>query len=79
MAEGDTERGEGFRHHPFKPQNDYLDSTVTYLTRPKTDAVITVRVIKNFEYRAMKALVLKHCDLTKMTVASLIDHCKKGE
>ena len=54
-------RTEGFVPHAFAPQAEFLDNTETNRARPLTDAVITVRVIKNFEYRTMKALVL-HVD-----------------
>lgn len=70
-------RSEGFEHHPYAPQTDFLDTTVTNQARPLTQAVITVRVIKNFEYRAMKALVLKDVDLTTLTTPQLIAQCKE--
>ena len=71
-------RSEGFEHHPYAPQTDFLDTTVTNQARPLTQAVITVRVIKNFEYRAMKALVLKDVDLTTLTAPQLIVQCKEA-
>lgn len=67
-------RTEGFVPHAFAPQAEFLDNTETNRARPLTDAVITVRVIKNFEYRTMKALVL-HVDLTTMTMAQLRKKC----
>ncbi|WFD34796.1 hypothetical protein MCUN1_001640 [Malassezia cuniculi] len=69
-------RSDGYRNHPFNPQNDFLDHTETNRARPLTSAVITVRLIKNFEYRAMKAIILKDYDLTKATAADLIERCK---
>lgn len=65
--------------HPWKPvvDEDDFSNVETNLARPATDAVITIRIIKSFEYRSMKALVLKHVDLTKMTVSELRDHCQK--
>lgn len=77
-SEETAPRSDNFRDHPWNPQEDFLDNTATNLARPVTDAVITVRVIKSFEYRTMKPLVLQHCDLTKMTVASLEERCKHG-
>lgn len=64
--------------HPFKPvvDDDDFSNVETNLARPLTDAVITVRIIKSFEYRSMKALVLKHVDLTTMTVAELRQRCQ---
>lgn len=67
-------RTEGFQSHAFTPQTSFLDNTETNHARPLTDAVITVRVIKNFEYRTMKALVLK-VDLTTTNVAQLMQMC----
>ena len=71
-------RSEGFEHHPYAPQTDFFDTTVTNQARPLTQAVITVRVIKNFEYRTMKALVLKDVDLTTLTTPQLIAQCKEA-
>lgn len=69
-------RGDGYREHAFAPQTDFLDHTVTNHARPLTSAIITVRLIKNFEYRAMKPLVLKDMDLTKLTARALIERCQ---
>ncbi|EST04605.1 hypothetical protein PSEUBRA_006356 [Kalmanozyma brasiliensis GHG001] len=62
--------------HAFNPQADFSDNTVTNTSRPLTDAVITIRIIKSFEFRSMKAYVLKHVDLTTTTIASLEDLCR---
>lgn len=70
-------RTEGFVPHAFAPQAEFLDNTETNRARPLTDAVITVRVIKSFEYRTMKALVL-HVDLTQTNVAQLQARCKEA-
>lgn len=47
--------------------------------KPVTDATLTIRVIKSFEYRTMKPLVLKDLDLTTLTVGELLEKCKAGE
>lgn len=65
--------------HPFAPPTDDFDNLESNKARPLTDAILTVRVIKSFEYRSMKALVLKDCDLTVLTVGELKERCKKGE
>ncbi|KAJ9124990.1 hypothetical protein QFC24_002922 [Naganishia onofrii] len=44
--------------------------------KPVTDATLTIRVIKSFEYRTQKSLVLKDLDLTKLTVGELLEKCK---
>lgn len=64
--------------HPFSPNTDSYSTTETNLQRPNTDAVLTIRVIKSFQFRSMKALVLK-VDLTKETVKGLRERCVKGE
>ncbi|TGZ85268.1 hypothetical protein EX30DRAFT_337653 [Ascodesmis nigricans] len=39
--------------------------------RPLTDATLTIRVIKSFEYRTCKNAVLHHLDLTTLTAGEL--------
>lgn len=46
--------------------------------RPTTDAVLTVRVIKSFEFRTQKSLVLKGINLEEMTVGGLMERVKNG-
>lgn len=70
----DAVRTEGFVPHAFAPQAEFLDNTETNRARPLTDAVITVRVIKSFEYRTMKPLVL-HVDLTQTNATQLRTRC----
>ncbi|KAL7283086.1 hypothetical protein PYCCODRAFT_1447903 [Trametes coccinea BRFM310] len=45
---------------------------------PKTDATITVRVIKSFEYRTEKSLVLHHLNLEQLTVGQLKDMVRQA-
>lgn len=64
--------------HPFRPVlDDDFENKETNLARPLTDAIVTVRIIKSFAYRSMKALVLKSVDLTAMTVDDLERKCKE--
>ncbi len=63
--------------HAFNPQGDFLDNKETNVARPLTDAVITIRIIKSFEFRSMKAYVIKSIDLTTTTVAQLEELCRK--
>lgn len=49
----------------------------TNLTNPKTSATLTVRVIKSFEFRTTKNVILKGVDLTTTTVQQLVDMCKQ--
>lgn len=44
---------------------------LTNLAHPKSSATITVRVIKSFEYRTEKSLVLHNVNLLETTVAQL--------
>ncbi|KAJ9104527.1 hypothetical protein QFC21_002023 [Naganishia friedmannii] len=44
--------------------------------KPVTDATLTIRVIKSFEYRTQKSLILRDLDLTKLTVGELLERCK---
>jgi hypothetical protein len=48
-----------------------FDDTPTNLAKPLTAATITIRVIKSFEYRVAKALVLHDLDLQQITVGDL--------
>lgn len=65
--------------HPFRPVlgSDDFSNVETNRARPLTDAVITIRVIKSFAYRSMKALVLPNIDLTTMNVNELKARCKE--
>lgn len=74
-AEASTLLPGGF--HAFNPQADFSDNKETNMARPLTDAVITIRIIKSFEFRSMKAYVIKHLDLTTTTVAALEDMCRQ--
>lgn len=46
---------------------------------PLSNATITVRVIKSFEYRTFKGLVLKNVDLGLETVGALMERTKRGK
>ncbi|GFZ44676.1 UPF0538 protein [Saitozyma sp. JCM 24511] len=45
--------------------------------KPITAATLTVRIIKSFEFRTQKSLVLKEVDLEKITVGELMERCRK--
>ena len=57
---------------------DGIDDTPTNLALPKTDATLTVRVIKSFAFRTERSLVLHHVDLEKTSVGQLKDMVKQG-
>ncbi|KAI8979415.1 hypothetical protein BDF20DRAFT_906073 [Mycotypha africana] len=44
---------------------------LTNLAKPASDATLTIRCIKNFEYRTCKNLVLQHVNLETITVGDL--------
>jgi len=52
------------------PEDDF-DDTPTNLAKPLNSATITVRVVKSFEYRVVKSLVLHNVDLQQITVGEL--------
>jgi hypothetical protein len=52
------------------PEDDF-DDTPTNLAKPLNTATITVRVVKSFEYRVAKSLVLHNMDLEQITVGEL--------
>ncbi|KAK8844613.1 hypothetical protein IAR55_006460 [Kwoniella newhampshirensis] len=45
---------------------------------PISDATLTVRVIKSFEFRTQKSLVLQHLDLRNLTVGQLMDRVREA-
>ena len=45
---------------------------------PKSDATITVRIIKSFEFRTERSLVLHHINLEAITVGQLKEIARQG-
>ena len=58
--------------------NDGIDDTPTNLVLPKTDATLTIRVIKSFEYRTERSLILHHVNLEETTVGQLKELARQG-
>jgi hypothetical protein len=56
-----------------------FDDTLTNLARPRTSAIITVRVIKSFEFRTERSLVLRDIDLDTTTVGDLKKIARNGQ
>ncbi|CAG8562850.1 15587_t:CDS:2 [Acaulospora morrowiae] len=48
-----------------------LTDALTNTLNPTTSSTLTIRVIKNFEYRTVKNLVLQHVNLESTTVGEL--------
>lgn len=51
---------------------------LTNLALPKTSATLTIRIIKSFEYRTERSLVLHDINLETTTVGDLKDIARKG-
>ena len=56
-----------------------FDDTLTNLARPTTSAIITVRVIKSFEFRTERSLVLRDINLETTTVGNLKEIACNGQ
>jgi Uncharacterized conserved protein (DUF2340) len=56
-----------------------FDDTLTNLARPMTSAIVTVRVIKSFEFRTERSLVLRDIDLDTTTVGNLKEMARNGQ
>lgn len=55
-----------------------LETMTTNLARPKTSATLTVRVIKSFEFRTERSLVLHGVNLETTTVGQLKETARQG-
>ena len=56
-----------------------MSNVLTNTSLPKTSATITVRIIKSFEYRTERSLVLCDTNLERITVGGLKEQVLKGE
>jgi hypothetical protein len=56
-----------------------FDDTLTNLARPRTSSIVTVRVIKSFEFRTERSLVLRDIDLDTTTVGDLKEIARNGQ
>jgi hypothetical protein len=55
-----------------------ISDVLTNETLPKTEATITIRVIKSFEYRTERSLVLHKLNLETTTVGELKEIARQG-
>ena len=62
---------------PAATMSDSEELTVN-LAVPKTSATLTVRIIKSFEFRTEKSLVLHNINLETTTVAELKEIARQG-
>jgi hypothetical protein len=56
-----------------------ISDVLTNLAKPKTDATLTLRIIKSFEFRTEKSLVIHGVNLETTTVGDLKQRALKGE
>ena len=63
----------------FRPNPDESSQPLATSLKPLTAATLTVRIIKSFEFRTAKALVLKDVNLVELTVGALMEKCREGE
>lgn len=55
-----------------------ISNILTNVARPKTSATLTLRIIKSFEYRTERSLVLHNVNLEKTTIGELKDTARQG-
>ncbi|OCF33130.1 hypothetical protein I316_05175 [Kwoniella heveanensis BCC8398] len=63
--------------NPVHQENEH-EPLATEL-HPIEDATLTIRVIKSFEFRTQKSMVLKHLNLAQMSVGELMELVREGE
>ncbi|WVQ64688.1 uncharacterized protein L199_002855 [Kwoniella botswanensis] len=57
----------------FNPQHEEDHQLLGSERNPITDATLTIRIIKSFEFRTQKSLVVKHLNLEELTVGGLME------
>jgi len=60
------------------PVEGGTSDTLTNLSKPKASATLTLRIIKSFEYRTEKSLVLHDINLETTTVGRLKEAAKES-
>ncbi|TFK72571.1 hypothetical protein BDN72DRAFT_928055 [Pluteus cervinus] len=58
--------------------SENVSETLTNNARPKTSATLTVRIIKSFEFRTERSLVLHAINLETTTVLNLKDRARQA-
>lgn len=61
------------------PSSDFEHEPLATELHPISDATLTVRVIKSFEFRTQKSVILKNLDLRTLTVGVLMDLVREGK
>jgi hypothetical protein len=62
----------------FRPNPDDASQPLATSLKPLTSATLTVRVVKSFEFRTAKAMILKDVNLLETTVQALMDKVREG-
>ena len=57
---------------------DEISDALTNDAIPRSRATLTIRVVKSFEFRTERSLVLHHVNLEQTSVAQLKDMVRKG-
>ena len=62
----------------MSPGEGGISDTLTNLSKPNTSATLTLRIVKSFEYRTEKSLVLHDVNLEITTVGKLKEVVKES-
>ncbi|WWC57929.1 uncharacterized protein I303_100464 [Kwoniella dejecticola CBS 10117] len=57
----------------WNPQHEENHQLLSTERNPITDATLTIRIIKSFEFRTQKSMVVKHLNLEELTVGALME------
>lgn len=60
------------------PEELSISDVLTNVSLPKTSATITIRIIKSFQFRTERSLVLHEVNLENTTVGQLKDIARQG-
>nr|XP_018266489.1 cytoplasmic protein [Kwoniella dejecticola CBS 10117]OBR88647.1 cytoplasmic protein [Kwoniella dejecticola CBS 10117] len=63
----------------WNPQHEENHQLLSTERNPITDATLTIRIIKSFEFRTQKSMVVKHLNLEELTVGALMELVRNGE
>ncbi|WWC66941.1 uncharacterized protein I206_100848 [Kwoniella pini CBS 10737] len=61
----------------WNPQHEENHQILSTERNPITDATLTIRIIKSFEFRTQKSMVVKHLNLEELTVDNLMELVRK--
>lgn len=67
-----------FKYRMSAEQDSDISDVLTNLSLPKTSATLTLRIIKSFEYRTEKSLVLHNINLETTNIGELKELARDG-